>query len=118
MKNTIEFNPCFCKRIPVIVTQVVAECFKVSVNDIIGPSRKQDLMNSRHIAVSISKEISSLTLKEVGRYFGGRDHTTVINSVSKTSDLRDTDKMFKMKYDYCKSKVCSALFERKEVING
>ncbi|HEY8082359.1 MAG TPA: chromosomal replication initiator protein DnaA [Solirubrobacterales bacterium] len=63
-----------------IQTQV-AKGFGISCGDLIGPSRAMAPARARHIAISLTRELTDLSLPEIGRLFGGRDHSTVLNSL-------------------------------------
>ena len=49
------------------------------------------LARPRQIAMYLSKQLTSRSLPEIGRKFGGRDHTTVIHAVRKIEQLREED---------------------------
>ena len=58
----------------------------------IGPKRLRTYARPRQIAMFLSKQLTSRSLPEIGRRFGGRDHTTVIHSVKTIERLRNEDK--------------------------
>ena len=64
------------------IIKAVSAATKVKPSDIISKKRTKGISISRQIAIYLSREHTSKTYKEIGEYFGGRDHSTVINSIS------------------------------------
>ncbi len=67
---------------PLIMHQS-AEYFNVSVNDLCGPSRTRPLVQARQVAMYLCRELTELSLPNIGKHFGGRDHTTVMHAKQK-----------------------------------
>lgn len=63
------------------VQRVVEEFYHVSHADLIGPRRTADIKNARHVAVYLALDMCGLSMSAVGSAFGGRDHSTVVNSI-------------------------------------
>lgn len=76
---------------------IVAEYFKVPVEKLHGKTRKRDIVIARQLSMYLAKNFTTSTLKDIGKNFGGRDHTTVLYSVKAVQDLMDTDLVFKDK---------------------
>ncbi|MEM9546516.1 MAG: chromosomal replication initiator protein DnaA [Bacteroidota bacterium] len=76
---------------------LVAEYFKVPVEKLHGKTRKRDVVIARQLSMYLAKNFTTNTLKDIGKNFGGRDHTTVLYSVKAVQDLMDTDLVFKDK---------------------
>ena len=53
----------------------------MSHEDLIGPKRSRDIAFARHVAVYLANSLCDLSATAVGEQFGGRDHSTVINSL-------------------------------------
>jgi chromosomal replication initiator protein len=64
----------------------VAEAWNVSAEALQSKKRTKDLTVPRQVAMYLIKEIFDLSLVEIGRLFGGRDHSTVIHSVAKVEE--------------------------------
>ncbi len=77
------------------ITSLVAEHFEVSVESLQGKSRKRPYVLARQLSMYLAKNYTSHSLKEIGKNFGGRDHTTVIHSVRAVQNQIDTDHLFK-----------------------
>ena len=56
--------------------------------------RSRPLARPRQIAMYLSKKLTTRSLPEIGRKFGGRDHTTVIHAVKKIDELKEHDSKF------------------------
>jgi len=77
-----EPRPTFVPGITVSkIKRVVAAYYGVAVSDIISPRRQQSIVRRRHVAVYITKRMTSLSLPAIGRAFGNRDHTTILQAV-------------------------------------
>ncbi len=69
----------------------VAEHFNIRLSDMLGPKRTRTIARPRQIAMYLAKEMTSRSLPEIGRRFGGRDHTTILHGVRKVEEMRGTD---------------------------
>ncbi len=65
------------------IQKSVAEYFSVEVNEIQGARRQRSILLPRQIAMFLCRTLTSSSLPEIGRAFGGRDHTTVLHAVNK-----------------------------------
>ena len=65
------------------IQRVVAEHFNVTVADILSARRTANVVRPRQIAMYLTKVLTLRSLPEIGRRFGGRDHTTVLHAVHK-----------------------------------
>ncbi len=72
----------------------VAEHFNVRIADMHSARRARAVARPRQIAMYLAKQLTSRSLPEIGRKFGGRDHTTVMHAVRKVEELRATDAGF------------------------
>lgn len=80
------------------VVRATCDVLNVDINDLIGKTRKKEVVEARHIISFILVKRVGLTLKTVGQlYLGGRDHTTIINSLKKFDNLYDTEESFRDK---------------------
>lgn len=73
------------------IQRKVAEHFNIRLSDMLGPKRTRTIARPRQIAMFLSKELTSRSLPEIGRRFGGRDHTTILHGVRKIEEMRATD---------------------------
>lgn len=63
------------------IQQQVAERFGISRAELIGSSRAATPLRARQVAIYLTRELTDLSLPQIGRLYGGRDHTTVLNSL-------------------------------------
>ncbi|HID32675.1 MAG TPA: chromosomal replication initiator protein DnaA, partial [bacterium (Candidatus Stahlbacteria)] len=70
------------------VLRKVAEHFNLSVNDIKSQSRVKELALARQIAMFLMRLLLGISLKEIGNFFGGKDHSTVIHACEKVDRMR------------------------------
>lgn len=73
------------------ILKLVSRHFKVARNDILSSRRSRDVVRPRQIAMYLAKSLTSRSLPEIGRRFGGRDHTTVLHSVRKIEQMMKDD---------------------------
>jgi chromosomal replication initiator protein len=66
-----------------LIMQQSSEYFNVSINDLCGPSRARSLVQARQVAMYLCRELTELSLPNIGKHFGGRDHTTVMHAKQK-----------------------------------
>ncbi|MFK7939496.1 MAG: chromosomal replication initiator protein DnaA [Roseovarius sp.] len=69
----------------------VAEHFNIRLSEMIGPKRLRTIARPRQMAMYLCKQMTSRSLPEIGRRFGGRDHTTVMHGVKRIEELRSQD---------------------------
>lgn len=70
----------------------VAEHYNIRLADMSSPRRARAVARPRQVAMWLCKQLTPRSLPEIGRKFGGRDHTTVMHAVRKIDELRRTDK--------------------------
>lgn len=80
------------------IQKIVAEYFKMRVSDLHSKKRNRQITRPRQIAMSLAKELTPMSLPDIGDAFGGRDHTTVLHACRKVDELLQTD--VKVKEDY------------------
>jgi len=73
------------------IQRKVAEHYNVRLSDMIGPKRLRTIARPRQVAMYLAKQLTSRSLPEIGRRFGGRDHTTIMHGVRKIEELMATD---------------------------
>jgi chromosomal replication initiator protein len=73
------------------IQKTVAEYFKLRTSDMVSAKRSRSIARPRQIAMALAKELTKHSLPEIGRAFGGRDHTTVLHATRTIKSLRDSD---------------------------
>jgi chromosomal replication initiator protein len=77
------------------IQKLVCEYFEVPIEMVKSKTRKREIVQARQISMYLSKSHTKTSLKSIGAFFGGRDHSTVIYACQTVEDLIDTDKKFK-----------------------
>ncbi|MBI2239406.1 MAG: chromosomal replication initiator protein DnaA [Magnetospirillum gryphiswaldense] len=72
----------------------VAEHFNIKLAEMSSARRSRQVARPRQVAMYLAKQLTSRSLPEIGRKFGGRDHTTVMHAVKKVEELRSSDQGF------------------------
>ena len=72
----------------------VAEHFNIRISDMHSARRARAVARPRQVAMYLAKQLTSRSLPEIGRKFGGRDHTTVMHAVRRVEELRSGDSDF------------------------
>ena len=73
------------------IQRKVSEHYNIRLSDMIGPKRVRTYARPRQVAMYLSKNMTSRSLPEIGRRFGGRDHTTVMHGVKRIEELKVQD---------------------------
>ncbi|MGR3342245.1 MAG: chromosomal replication initiator protein DnaA [Paracoccaceae bacterium] len=73
------------------IQRKVAEHYNIRLSDIIGPKRVRTIARPRQVAMFLAKRMTTRSLPEIGRRFGGRDHTTVMHGVRRIEELKIKD---------------------------
>jgi chromosomal replication initiator protein len=77
------------------IQKLVCEYFEVPIEMVKSKTRKREIVQARQISMYLAKLHTKTSLKSIGAFFGGRDHSTVIYACQTVDDLVDTDKKFK-----------------------
>jgi chromosomal replication initiator protein len=72
----------------------VAEHYNIRLSEMYSARRARAVARPRQVAMYLAKQLTARSLPEIGRKFGGRDHTTVMHAVRKVDELRSTDRGF------------------------
>jgi chromosomal replication initiator protein len=73
------------------IIRKVADHYTLRISDLLSARRARQVARPRQVAMYLAKTLTSRSLPEIGRRFGGRDHTTVIHAVRKIEELKLTD---------------------------
>ena len=74
-----------------LIIDMVSRYFNISVEDIKGKKRNASIAMARQVAMFITRDMTTLSLEDVGREFGGKDHTTVLHSIKKVETAMQMD---------------------------
>jgi len=72
------------------IQKTVADYYKIKVSEMYSKKRSRMIARPRQVAMALAKELTPLSLPDIGDAFGGRDHTTVLHACRKIAELRST----------------------------
>jgi chromosomal replication initiator protein len=81
------------------IQKQVAEFFGVTVADLKARTRTRAVALPRQVAMYLARQLTHASLAEVGRFFGGKDHTTVLHAVDKIQSLLQDDPKLRKNID-------------------
>jgi chromosomal replication initiator protein len=76
------------------IQRKVAEHYNIRLSDMHSARRARQVARPRQVAMYLAKQLTARSLPEIGRKFGGRDHTTVMHAVRKIEELANDDASF------------------------
>lgn len=69
-----------------VIMEVTAKYFNITKKDLLGKSKAQPVVHTRHIAMYLCRELTDLSLPRIGKTFGGKDHSTVSHAIKRIRD--------------------------------
>ncbi|MES2256144.1 MAG: chromosomal replication initiator protein DnaA [Pseudomonadota bacterium] len=82
------------------IQRKTAEFYKLDVKDFHSPQRARRVARPRQVAMYLSRKLTTRSLPEIGRRFGGRDHTTVLHACRRIEALIVEDPLFRQEVDF------------------
>jgi len=73
------------------IQRIVADYYKIKVSDMYSKKRSRTIARPRQVAMALAKELTHMSLPDIGDAFGGRDHTTVLHACRKIAELRSSN---------------------------
>jgi chromosomal replication initiator protein len=73
------------------IQKTVADFYRIKIVDLLSKKRTRVIARPRQIAMCLARELTQLSLPEIGNAFGGRDHSTVLHACKTIESLRNTD---------------------------
>lgn len=73
------------------IAERVSGYFQVQPKELVSKRRYRHLMTARHISMYLARQLTSLSLEQIGAYFGGRDHSSVLHACRKVEQALDSD---------------------------
>ena len=77
------------------ITETVGNTYGISVENIMSDKRDKNIKDARQISMYIIREITGMSLEDIGKYFGGKTHSTVKHSIDKVRNMMDEDFQYK-----------------------
>ncbi len=90
---------------PELITNIVADHFDLTPADIIGNRRNSQIAFPRQIVMYLCRHMTDSTLKIIGQYLGGRDHTTIMNGINKIEAELETSESTREVIDILRKKI-------------
>jgi len=87
------------------IQKTVCEYFTIPIELLKAKTRKREVVQARQLSMFLAKHHTKNSLKSIGQFFGGRDHSTVIHSCQAIQNLMDTDKKFKKSVEDIEKKI-------------
>lgn len=87
------------------ITSTTAKHYGLPVTDLLGPSRHKNVANARSTAIYLARRLTGKSLVEIGTFFGGRDHTTVLHSIRITRRRAESDPAWQRDIDQLLSRL-------------
>lgn len=81
------------------IQKVVADYYNIRVSELHSKRRNRQVARPRQLAMALAKELTTMSLPDIGDAFGGRDHTTVLHACRKVDELTKADANIKQDYD-------------------
>lgn len=81
-----------------IITKI-STLYNISIEDIISKSRQSKIVTPRFVAMYLMRKLTDMTTTDIGKRFGDRDHSTVVNAISKIEEEMNNDNDFKEQVD-------------------
>jgi chromosomal replication initiator protein len=73
------------------IQKTVADYYKIKVSEMYSKKRSRNVARPRQVAMALAKELTQMSLPDIGEAFGGRDHTTVLHACRKIALLRNSN---------------------------
>ena len=80
------------------IQKTVAEYFKIKISDMHSKKRSRNVARPRQVAMALAKDLTQMSLPEIGEAFGNRDHTTVLHACRTIASLRTRDSSLNRDY--------------------
>ncbi|MGC9362991.1 MAG: chromosomal replication initiator protein DnaA [Fidelibacterota bacterium] len=91
------------------IQKSVGEVYSVNLDSLVGKSRTKEVAEARMVAMYLAREYTNLSLKTIGIYFGGRDHSTVVHACKSVEDRCEKDEQFSQFIGNIKEKLKNAV---------
>ena len=88
------------------IVDTVSQYYHFTREDLLGPRRTQELAFARQLAMYLARQMTDLSLPQIGGALGGRDHTTVMYGCDKLQKLFEKDEQVRRQVQEIKERVC------------
>ena len=91
-----------------MIMQTVSDYYSVTLSELVGPTRKREVTVPRQVAIYLTREMTGMSLPQIGEVFGGRDHTTIMHSCKVMENAINKDSSMKNLVNTVKNRVQNA----------
>lgn len=81
------------------MTNLAARYFGVKVPELLGPTRRRTVVTARNLVIYMARQLGQISLEQLGKHFGGRDHTTVLHGYRVIEERLQTDPQLRQAHD-------------------
>jgi chromosomal replication initiator protein len=90
------------------IIAVTSAYYTLSTDEVLGRGRRREVAMARQVAMYLTRELTSMSLPQIGQAFGGRDHTTVLHGVEKIAALFEKDEPVRRQVLAIKTELCGS----------
>ncbi len=94
VEGLLSLGPCSAHVLLERILHQTASFYKLSHADILSTNRARRVARPRQVAMALARRYTNRSLPEIGRFFGGKDHTTVLHAMNRVEELCETDPYF------------------------
>lgn len=105
LSNMVDVSDVKGKVTETKILNVVSSYYNLNSTQLTGKLKTGQIAMVRHIAIYLIRDIMDLPLKKIGDIFGGRDHTTIMHSITKVEEMLKEDKQTKAVINELKTKI-------------
>ncbi|MCB0392948.1 MAG: chromosomal replication initiator protein DnaA [Bdellovibrionales bacterium] len=87
------------------IIRLVSEAYKVRTTDLKAKNRQKPIVTARQVAMKLTQKYLGKSLKDIGRAFGGKDHTTVLNAIRKIDSQLQSDSDLRRDFEEIESRI-------------
>jgi chromosomal replication initiator protein len=87
------------------VAKLISRRYKLKLSDLKSGTRRQEVVRARSLAMYLTRQLTGSSYHQIGKYFGGRDHTTVLHAVRKTESMLQSDSDLRVTADEIKEQL-------------
>jgi hypothetical protein len=98
-----------------LILDVCTKFYKIALTQMASSSRRREVVIPRMVSMHLLRIFSPLSLKNIGRLFGDRDHTTVIHACNTVRDIRSVDEDFDQDVKYLESNTLNLVVHQEPV---
>ncbi|MGC4006412.1 MAG: helix-turn-helix domain-containing protein [Pirellulales bacterium] len=81
------------------MTSLAAKYFGIKVPELLGPTRRRSVVTARNLVIYLARQLGDISLEQLGKHFGGRDHTTVLHGYRVIEERLRSDPELRQAHD-------------------